>query len=381
MKKMFAITTEENWWKGEVVIRYNLWTVAKLLIVIALLYALWMLLGLLWSAVCWLAKASWDGICWLWNGICWIGNSCWDGICWGGSTCWDGICWVANQWIWLLGLVILGILLMLLKKVDWKNFLGKVKNHSKTLLTLLLLLLAVVLLLTIRECSSNNTRQVTAAPIVETENTENIDSVSKVQEKVFNEAFDWVVTTRAYLDGVQAGDNIKKRALVGLKYVNGKSVEKMDFTGKTYQEAKEIIASEWRTLILESLNGVQLKEHQMVAITLFAMRNGKYGFISSEFLKEVKSGNLKSSSAMSLHKANGTERYLRSEARQYLWVIKNIWDGNISVSKLLDCPMFSYKKISLSDMYDNNGVHLWSPEMEQKLHAGNTETPRGALNL
>ena len=41
---------------------------------------------------------------------------------------------------------------------------------------------------------------------------------------MFDESFDYVVTSRAYLDGVQnAGDKIN-RALVGLKYVDGKPV-------------------------------------------------------------------------------------------------------------------------------------------------------------
>ena len=53
---------------------------------------------------------------------------------------------------------------------------------------------------------------------------------SKDFERQFDETFDYVVISRAYLDGVQnAGDKIK-RALVGLKYVDGKPVSPDDFS-------------------------------------------------------------------------------------------------------------------------------------------------------
>lgn len=350
MKGIFSISTDNNWWKGEISMRYNLLTVAKCLTIIialavslAVLYGIWQLLKLLWL-----------------------------GLCWCGGATWTGIVWLSQQWIYLLILGGTVLAIFLLRKIDKKKLSNYWKKHSKILWGLLgLLLLVGISILTIKTCSSSN-EELAIVEVVEEEKSP--------QEKCFNEAFDWVVTTRAYLDGVQNGISEKKRALIGLKYVNGKSVEKMDFSDKTYEEAVEIVSSEWRTMIVQSLGEVQLNEQQMVALTLFAMRNGKYGYLNSSFLKEVKKGNMEASNLMLLHKADGTERKLRTEALQYLWVIKNIWDGNISVKNILDYPMFSYKRIDIKEMYNDAG-HLWNTDLEQKLVQGDAETPRVALGL
>lgn len=343
MKGIFSISTDNNWWKGEISMRYNLLTVAKCLIAIgilvvacSLLYGVWLLLKIIWA------------------GICWLGSL------------------LIAQWIWAVAIVSLIGAILLLKRLDKEKTKNWCQKHSKSLWSMLaLLIILLIAILTIKTCSSSN-EEPAIVEVVEEEKTP--------QEKCFNEAFDWVVTTRAYLDGVQNGISEKKRALIGLKYVNGKSVEKMDFSDKTYEEAVEIVSSEWRTMIVQSLGEIQLNEQQMVALTLFAMRNGKYGYLNSSFLKEVKKGNMEASNLMLLHKADGTERKLRTEALQYLWVIKNIWDGNISVKNILDYPMFSYKRIDIKEMYNDAG-YLWNTDLEQKLVQGDAETPRIALGL
>ncbi|MEE6208002.1 MAG: hypothetical protein VZR95_08120, partial [Alphaproteobacteria bacterium] len=210
------------------------------------------------------------------------------------------------------------------------------------------------------------------------------DSEPKSQPEVvtperFDEAFDWVVTTRAYLDGVQNGNTKAEVALVGLKFVNGQSVTKMTFQGKTYEEAVAIVAADWRGLITDNVEA-DLTENQLIVLTLFAMRNGKYGFLKSDFLKNINNGDF-NANAMALHEADGKKRVLGAEGLQYLWVLKNLWDGNITAQELIDYPMFSYKAIPLETMYDGNRQHLFNDELGDKLIRGNFKTPREALDL
>ena len=201
----------------------------------------------------------------------------------------------------------------------------------------------------------------------------------------FDKTFDYVVTSRAYLDGVQQTSDRINRALVGLKYVDGKPVKASDFSGKTYDEAVKIIARNWRGLVAENLNGVSLSKQQLVTVILFAMRNGEYGFETSDFLKAVKQGQLLDADKfMALHKASGTKRQLGEEAQKYLWVLKNLWRGNLHVDELLDLPMFSYKNLSLEEMYEGGSYQnnlKWSEELHHKLSQHSNPTPRTALGL
>ena len=312
-----------QWWKGSVVINYNLALVAKLMLVMA---------G------------------------------------------WTALSWLASQWQWLLGLLALVLLFGLLSAINWK----KVKlpkwhispNVQKWIWRVLLLVLFILLLLWgWKSCSKDN------------DNDENIVVVEQVvTNERFDKAFDYVVTSRAYLDGVQEkGDKIN-RALVGLKYVNGEPVTPQDFVGKTYDEAVRVIANDWRELVVGSLNGQKLSDQQLVAITLFAMRNGKYGYQESDFLKAVQAGEW-APEKMAIHKSDGSKRTLGVEAKQYLWVLKNLADGNLTVEELLDYPMFSYKTIPVMEMYDKAGNHKCDSTLKNKLSSGERETPRQALEL
>lgn len=294
-----------------------------------------------------------------------------------GSLTWDGICWLGGQWLWLLGAAILALLIWALSKVNWKNV--KVsKNVWKYILWILALVAAILcIIFCFRSCDDKESKEKDSDVVV-------IDN-SRDFERQFDESFDYVVTTRAYLDGVQnAGDKIN-RALVGLKYVDGKPVSPDDFSGKTYDEAKRIIAKDWRTLVAENLKGIELSRQQLVTVTLFAMRNGKYGFEKSDFLKALQAGRIADADKlMALHKASGDKRELRTEAQQYLWVLKNLWRGNLKMEELLDFPMFSYKTISLEKMYENSNYEdelRWDAELYHQLKKHQGKTPREALEL
>lgn len=328
----------------DVIFRLNLKIIAKILLALVLL-----------------ALVAFVGY-WLFQGVVWV--------C---SAIWSGMCWLASQWMWFLGISLLALLIWGLSKINWKNVKAP-KVSPKTGRTLLWALATIILLLlcflAFRSCGDDK---------VQPEKVVIIND--KEFEREFNEAFDYVVTSRAYLDGVQNADDKIARALVGLKYVDGKSVSPRDFAGKTYDEAVKVIAKDWRGLVQESLNGTQLSKQQLVTLTLFAMRNGKYGFVESDFLKAVKSGEPDAESKMSLHKANGDKRELGTEAKQYLWVLNNMWKGNISVEMLLDLPSFSYKNIPLNEMYNEEGEAQWNNALLQKLRQSYGQTPREALSL
>lgn len=360
MKSIFSVTTKGAWWKGELHCSYNLLTVVKLL---AALLALALLgFGLYWFAIA------------FWTILCAIGN----GISWCASACWSGICWVAGQWLWLLLLALLALIVWLLSKVNWKGFHWPERQKSDKkrswnwLWWLLAALIALLLLLLLLKGCGNDSADGNATL------TENVEYSDSEFQEVFDEAFDWVVISRAYLDGVQNGVD-KMRALVGLKFVDGRPVTETTFAGKTYDQAKAIIAADWRGLVRQNLH-VKLTKQQLVVVTLFAMRNGKYGFEKSDFLKAINSGVFDANN-MALHKANGKKRALMEEGLQYMWVLKILWNGYIPVEELIDYPMFSYKAIKLTQMYDADRNALFNDSLKARLQKGGMKTPRQALEL
>ncbi len=339
----FRIESLENS-RYDVVFRFNLKMIAKILLALVLL-----------------ALIAFIGY-WLVQGAIWV-----------GSAMWAGLCWLASQWIWILGILLLALLIWGLSKINWRNVKAQ-KVSQKTGRTLLWILAALLLLLlcflAFRNCGDDKA-QPEDVLVIEDEKF----------EREFNEAFDYVVITRAYLDGVQNADDKLARALVGLKYVDGKPVKSSDFAGKTYDEAKKVVSKDWYGFVQETLNGVKISKQRLVPFTSLAMRNGKYGFVKSDFLKAVKDGEPNAEDKMALHKANGEKRELGTEAQQYLWVLKNMWKGNISAEMLLDLPMFSYKNISLEEMYNEKGEAQWNEKLSQKLRQHSGQTPREALGL
>ena len=301
-----------------------------------------------------------------------VGYWLFQGVAWLCSILWSGICWLTSQWMWILGILLLALLMWGLSKVNWKSIKApKVSPKiSRTLLWLLAaLLLALLCFFVFRSCGDDKAQ------------TEDVVIIDKASEPMFNEAFDYVIITRAYLDGVQNADDEVARALVGLKYVDGKPVKSSDFAEKTYDEAIKVIAQDWYGFVQETLNGVKISKQRLIPFTSLAMRNGKYGFEKSDFLEAVKAGEPNAENKMALHKANGEKRELGVEAQQYLWVLKNMWKGNISAEMLLDLPMFSYKNIPLSEMYNEKGEAQWNDALLQKLHQHSGQTPREALGL
>lgn len=292
------------------------------------------------------------------------------GAIWAGGAAWTGLCWLASQWMWILGILLLALLVWGLSKVNWKSVKAP-KVSPKLLWLLAAILLLLLCFLAFRSCGDEDGK---AQP-------EDVVVIDNDSEPMFTESFDDVIITRAYLDGVQNADDEVARALVGLKYVDGKPVKSSDFAGKTYEEAKKVVAKDWYGFVQETLDGVKISKQRLVPFTSLAMRNGKYGFVKSDFLKAVKAGEPNAEEKMALHKANGEKRELGIEAKQYLWVLKNMWKGNITAEMLLDLPMFSYKNIPLNEMYNEKGEAQWNDALLNKLRQHSGQTPREALGL
>ena len=303
--------------------------------------------------------------------VAFVGYWLFQGVVWVGSAMWSGLCWLASQWMWILGILLLALLVWGLSKINWRNVKAP-KVSPKLLWLLAAILLLLLCFLAFRSCGDDKSQPQSEDVVIINQD----DS-----EPMFTESFDDVIITRAYLDGVQNADDKLARALVGLKYVDGKPVKSSDFAGKTYDEAKKVVAKDWYGFVQETLDGVKISKQRLVPFTSLAMRNGKYGFVKSDFLEAVKAGEPNAEDKMALHKANGQKRELGVEAKQYLWVLKNMWKGNITAEMLLDLPMFSYKNIPLSEMYNEKGEALWNDTLLNKLRQHSGQTPREALGL
>lgn len=201
---------------------------------------------------------------------------------------------------------------------------------------------------------------------------------------VYDRAFDEVIVARAYLDGVQekVSDDCP-RALVGFKFINDRPVRDFDFEGMTYDQAVDVVARDWKPLVVGHLNPeVVLSKQQMAVVTLAAMRMGKAGFVRSTFLQKVNEGDLTGAGKwLLLQKADGSVYPTGNEPKQYFYVLQLLWYGDLAIDELLDFPMFSYKGIDVGSVYTIDGEYVYTPEIGDRLTRGNYPTPREALEL
>ncbi len=188
-----------------------------------------------------------------------------------------------------------------------------------------------------------------------------------------------VVIGSAYLNGVQADVNENGVALVGIKFIDDKPVQGMSFEGDVYDAAVDAVA-DWQSLVDAILEGFEVSKEQKDVLTLYAMRNGKFGFINSKFVEDLKSGR-SDVYYMWLYDHEGIPLELKQEGIQYMWVLKNLWLGNVTIDELAECPMLSYRAIPVEQMFDENGNVLWNKELQKALHQGSRKTALEALGL
>lgn len=258
MKTFELKSLNGKWYQGQLVIRYNLLNVLRVLILaalaaVALAILYWIVKGLIWCFVQLTPAFVWIGDNWWWLLLSLLGI-------------------VGLVWAWMYGLF-----RNLFKRRPKMN---RPQHEGKRKLWPWLLLLALVLgiVLCWKSCSGDDKESA---------------AVENVQAVVYDKSFDKVIIARAYLDGVQKEVlSGCPRALVGFKFINDKPVSEYDFKGLTYDESVKIVAEDWKPLVVENLNpALELSEQQMAVITLAAMRMGKYGFARSTFLQKVNEGN------------------------------------------------------------------------------------------
>ena len=345
MKTFELKSLNGKWYQGQLVIRYNLLNVLRVLILaalaaVALAILYWIVKGLIWCFVQLTPAFVWIGDNWWWLLLSLLGI-------------------VGLVWAWMYGLF-----RNLFKRRPKMN---RPQHEGKRKLWPWLLLLALVLgiVLCWKSCSGDDKESA---------------AVENVQAVVYDKSFDKVIIARAYLDGVQKEVlSGCPRALVGFKFINDKPVSEYDFKGLTYDESVKIVAEDWKPLVVENLNpALELSEQQMAVITLAAMRMGKYGFARSTFLQKVNEGNFaEAANWLLLQKADGKIRKTKDEPKQYFYVLRALWTGKIDIDELIDMPMFSYKAVPAQKMYDKNGGFVWNEEIGQILENGSFATPRG----
>ena len=222
MKTFELKSLNGKWYQGQLVIRYNLLNVLRVLILaalaaVALAILYWIVKGLIWCFVQLTPAFVWIGDNWWWLLLSLLGI-------------------VGLVWAWMYGLF-----RNLFKRRPKMN---RPQHEGKRNLWPWLLLLALVLgiVLCWKSCSGDDKKSA---------------AVENVQAAVYDKSFDKVIIARAYLDGVQKEVlSGCPRALVGFKFINDKPVSEYDFKGLTYDESVKIVAEDWKPLVVENLNGV-----------------------------------------------------------------------------------------------------------------------------
>ena len=247
------------------------------------------------------------------------------------------IWWLAGKF--LKALIIFGKWLLALLIAFWEWLKGlfhrrprEKKKEKKNWWWLLLLLLLLLLLGLFKWCGGKE--ETTPEP-------EEIEIVTPMQ------AWNDVVYYRIHLDDLHHDSR-----LIGLKNRGLKRATEAEYHGDALAESEEVVENEWTTLVNEQVH-VDLNRHQMAATILYAMRSGRYGFPKSDFLKSLNEGNFSKASKdiLKLHKADGSVRVNGREATCYLYELRLIFEGGLSVQEVLDCHRLSYKLYPLEKGY------------------------------
>lgn len=328
----FSVKTDGAWWKGEVTFRYNL--------LIPLLVFLYIGKGIVW-----LIKKLIEGIKKIFPFLILL-------FCTVGAA-------LLAFWKWFKSLF------------KRKSSTGEPSENSRRYWWWLLpfLLLLAIILFCWKSCIPEK---------------ENVTVTPETPGQIYDHSFDKVVIARAYLDGVQKTVSSNcPRALVGFKFINDKPVKEYNFNGLTYEQSVAIVASNWKPVVLDNLNpGIALSEQKMAVVTLAAMRMGKNGFRKSDFLKKVNEGDFEGAvNSLLLKTADGHIRKTGDEPKQYFYVLRLLWQDQLDIDKLADFPMFSYKAVSVKEMYNTQGNHLFNGKILERLNSGHRQTPREALEL
>lgn len=312
-KNFFHVRSLGAWYRFRVEIGLNI--NLKLL-----LLPLWLLMLL----VAYLAEAIWWGIQMLVKGIMWLAKKVWLVL--------------LAIWAWLLGLFNKKSQPSATTESNWKRW----------FLLLLLLLLALGGGYVIYKYITKPTPE----PIEEVITVE--EQVAETVESVWDD----VLVARIYLD-YKGADNAG-----GLKYVKGEKAKKI-----TMEQLANIIDVDWKKLVKDNVK-VVLTKQQMTTTILLAMRMGQNGFPKSKFLELINKGDFdEATEHIVLYDASGRERKnVGTEQKQYLRVLRLMWEEQLYVSEMMDFHHHSYKAVPLT-------------VSDQKCLDMLTENPVGALTV
>ena len=326
MRRFISFERGRHWYQGTITIKYNLKYLLYLLLV-PFLVLYWIL-----DRVVWIFEMIGDALkaFWLWLKP-----------------------WLKKFGAWLseifksFGLWLVALLTAL---IAWLRGLfkrpakakpelpeNKEKKNSKWWLWLLLLLLALLLLGLLRECScTGNNKQTT--------------EVSETTD--YRLAWNDVMVYRMHLDTLR-----HDAGLIGLKTRGSKMAGEAEYNGDAIGESEEVLNNEWLPLCEEQIQ-VKLNRSQKAAAILYAMRSGSYGFKKSDFLKSVNTGDFAKASEdiFKIHKHDGSVRTAGKELTAYLFEIRLIWDGMLSVEEVMDCHRLSYKAYPVENGYNPDAL-------------------------
>ena len=273
---------------------------------------------------------------------------------------------------WVLGAILLGLLIWLLTKVNWKAINlperkpRENKERSLGWLWSVLGVLAIILLgaLLFKGCN----KEEPIATVVE-----------DVTPERFKEPNDWVKLD-AYLSEA-----------FNVKYADFK---KFDSYGKvlSYDERLQAFDTEayyadWGRLF-PYFEGKRFNDNQLAALKRYGLWCGLAGFEKSPVCQKLQNGKeVLASDLAVVYTAEGKEREYsqksnKEHACKYAWVLMNVFDGNITIDDLLNYPVKSFEKLAVEEMYDAEGNYIFNQELKNKLCEKNgNRTTREVLGL
>ena len=274
---------------------------------------------------------------------------------------------------WTLGAIGAAGLIWLLRRINWKAVSWNAIKISKPVLGWIggiagvIALVGLVLL-----CFKGCNKQDEAIVLPEAEKTVVVD------ETVFKDAGDWIQLD-AYLS---EGFNImyadyKKFASYGEVLTYEERIEAFD---------DEAYYRDWGKLF-PYFEGKSFSSGELAALKRYGLWCGLAGFETSRVCKKLKVGKtINDYDLRQVYTSEGKPREYSSpknaeHAKKYAWVLMAVFNGDITIDYLLDCPVKSYESISINEMYDTNSNYIFNEGLKRALKCGQNKTTREVLAL
>lgn len=192
-------------------------------------------------------------------------------------------------------------------------------------------------------------------------NPKSIEPVLTSTNKVVSVMPRQTAIARAYLD--------QEANLLGCKFIfNKKAQEYLKGKENNLSTFESVSDASWVADVDNLLNPevkAKLSDDQIAVITLVAMRNGRFGFEQSDFLKFVNQGEYqKAVDAIWLHNADGSKMKLQDEALRYTWCLWALGKGYVTFNELWEAPSWAYQNLNVKNLYFNR-ERIFKPEFKE----------------